>query len=347
MTVGGYLDAIRIFLEQDGYQALLQAIGGKIDRSCRLEEIEEIRIILEKHGEFYHPARVESVIGSTRVSFVVNGAVSNSGRNVLEREYRILSALRSRYGVRFVPKVYRCGCVRDSNLPFPVELFLGEWFEGFHEFHLAPRRAGSAATGIRVWGPDPEGGFLNPGQERDLYREAAAILTICYNVETFEQIYPWHHAAGDFIVCTHGEDVDVRLVTVRQYAPLIELEAETNPMEIKMDALLLFFMNMSLRMRLDRIDGTGNAAWSGSAAVVGAVAGFFKGLAFQAAHGRISPSDPPQIRAHLKACQRADLMEIAEMILAMQPAGALDTPLIKRYLESHVQELYPAIRAAG
>ena len=63
----------------------------------------------------------------------------------------------------------------------------------------------------------------------EVYRQAAFILTLYYDVETFEQIFPWHHAAGDFVVKADEGAVDVRLVTARQYAPMIEPNDDMPP----------------------------------------------------------------------------------------------------------------------
>ena len=59
---GDYFTAVRNFLEQDGYEIITRAVSQQTRRDITSEEIEEIRIFLEKHGEFYHPARIETVL---------------------------------------------------------------------------------------------------------------------------------------------------------------------------------------------------------------------------------------------------------------------------------------------
>ena len=86
----------------------------------------------------------------------------------------------------------------------------------------------------------------------------AAILTGYFDTRSFAQIYPWHPAAGDFIARIAGDGVAVRLVAARQYGPLVgppDLPPE--------EALLFFFLNLTLRLRVDRLDGVGEVAWAG------------------------------------------------------------------------------------
>ncbi len=86
----------------------------------------------------------------------------------------------------------------------------------------------------------------------------------------------WHHAAGDFIVNCTDNFLDVKLITVREYDSQLENDAS---IEAMFNTLLLFFLNLSVNIRLDRIDGIGNLSWSNDVSVDGVILGFFDGLA--------------------------------------------------------------------
>ena len=59
-------------------------------------------------------------------------------------------------------------------------MFLGDWFDGFHEFHLT-RRSDSGGPVIRVWDGADCPCLLSKKQAADVYRTASMILTACYD----------------------------------------------------------------------------------------------------------------------------------------------------------------------
>ena len=48
-----------------------------------------------------------------------------------------------------------------------------------------------------------------------------------------------------------------------------------------LQALLIFFLNLSIRMRLDRYDGVGDIVWADGLVVQSTLDGFFEGLALK------------------------------------------------------------------
>lgn len=76
-------------------------------------------------------------------------------------------------------------------------------------------------------------------------------MTCYYNAETFEQIFPWHHAAGDFVIKLQKNNMKMKLITVRQYAPMLENKNETaknntdSDIYLMLEAMLVFFLNLS------------------------------------------------------------------------------------------------------
>ena len=268
-TYGDYFLGVRAFFETTGREAAAQAL-----RQQGLEpDPAEWRIFLVKHGEHYHPARVEADGAGGTGEWVVNVAVSDAGRELMRREHANLAALAGRPR-RFLPEVYGWAEV-ECRPGVRMGMLLGEWFDGYHEFHLT--RTADGGRGVILW--DGEGGnrLLSPSQVVSVYRQAAHILTSYLDLEGFEAIGGWHHAAGDFVVRDGPGAIDVRLVTVREYRPLFG--SPPPDLEGLLNACLVFLLQISLRTRLDRLDGTGDMAWSGPEAVGATVDGVQAALA--------------------------------------------------------------------
>ncbi|MEJ2658876.1 MAG: hypothetical protein P8012_17095 [Desulfobacterales bacterium] len=237
---GDCFSAARDFLEKDRYAVITQAVSQHLCRRVPFNEIDEIRIILDKHGAFYHPARIETILKGIQISFALNLAMTEIGKQCVEREYGILKMLNTDAPYSFTPKVYAQGTAFINRDQVETKMFLAEWFEGFNEFHLSLDPSDGTYK-IVVWDGNHGNFFLTKHQNMHLYREAAKILTYYYNIETFEQIFSWHHAAGDFVLKCHKEDVEVKLVTVRQYRSMFEKnfhhEIKTTDTEMILEAL--------------------------------------------------------------------------------------------------------------
>jgi hypothetical protein len=82
------------------------------------------------------------------------------------------------------------------------------------------------------------------------------------------QIFPWHHAAGDFVIRVDGEKTSVKMITVRDYVPMAGIETEPDSEQAILDALVIFFIHLSVRMRLDRLDGVNEVVWAPDACLV-------------------------------------------------------------------------------
>jgi len=271
--MGDYFEAVTQLVILDYGGPLVQAVTAQTGQPCRPDEIEAISITLEKHGAFYHPAlvRVTTPVGTT--PFVANVAVSDPGRRMIKREFQLLRHLDpSTTGPkRRIPASYYQHTWDVRGWP----LYLGQWFEGFHEFHLTIPRDDDPDP-IVVWATEPYH-LTGPSHKAALCHQIARLLTQFYNPLTFEQIVPWHHAAGDFIIRVGPDAIEAKLITVRDYRPLAVAPEETTPASI-LEGLLFFFLHLSLQMRLDRLDGTGELVWAGEWAVNGAVNGFFEAL---------------------------------------------------------------------
>jgi len=260
ITHGEYILAVRSFLEKSGCKILIEVVRQHLQQDIKTEDIEQIRTFLEKHGQFYHPSRIEMQIHGQQSYFVLNVAVSKIGKNYITNEYATLKKLNQEYSLTYLPQVYGRGEVQ-INGDLSIAMFLGEWFNTYYEFHISRDRSDNKNK-IVVWDPEQGHYFLSPDQSLDLYTRTAEILTSYYNLESFEQICSWHHAAGDFVINHEDDKIDLKLITVRQYASrfknLDDRNDTENHAELILQALLVFFLSLSLKMRLDRRDGVGD-----------------------------------------------------------------------------------------
>ncbi len=334
-TYGDYFTAVRHFLEDRQCQVLTAAIRAAGSRPCLVEDIEGIDIFLVKHGQFYHPCRVDVLVKNHSCAFVVNVAVSTFGKYAIEREFNLLNHLASIHSSHYVPVVYAYGAITMPS-GFEVKMFLAEWFDDFHEFHLS-RHPISDQVRIRVWHADHPPRYLTDAETEFLYQEIAKIITCCYNPETFEQIHPWHHAAGDFVVCYSGDPLQVRLITVRNYGALLE-NANCDETTL-LEAMLFFLTNLSIRTRLDRLDGVGDIVWADTLAVNGTVQGFMDGLKSKI------PRWDHRFRQFLKSFSVLDFIEICEATADSYHPLAPEIPVIRRHLQQHATEVYESMTA--
>ncbi len=348
VTYGDYFDAIREFLQTRRYQNLLAPVKALSinhatpKRPPGPEEIRAVRVIQEKHGAFYHPARLEIDFKAQCIRAALNVAVSVAGLNSINQEYKLLRRLNQTYPLHFIPRAYCLGETALSNGKQRIGVMMAEWLDGYHEFHLS--RADTGGLGLVVWDPQRGAWFLSDNQAMALYTQAAEILTYYYNIDTFEQVFPWHHAAGDFVLKWEQHKLALKLITVRQYAAMLAIDDESRPTKaMQWQALLLFLLNLSMRMRLDRLDGVGAIGWADDPAVNGVIKGFFRGLALQAAAHQITQVFINQFRHYLAAQAISELHEACDALISAYHPQAPDIPVIRSHLDRHVSRLHRAI----
>jgi hypothetical protein len=181
---------------------------------------------------------------------------------------------------------------------------------------------------------------------REIFRQASRILARYYDKRTFCRITPWHHAAGDFIVRVRpGGNVEVRLTTARSYEPLPFLKdsENLNPMI----PLVYFFLDVTVRMRLDRLDGVGELVWAPSMVIPYVLEGLFQGLGENdTAPGR-NTGGLGDLQALLRSFKEAELAKLFDPLLDFyekeDPAPAFS--LIRHHLKAHAQEIHQALQA--
>lgn len=272
VTHGAYFNAVQSYLQDQGLRQLgaARAAGAWGRRVGAIPD--RIDVVLEKHGAFYHPARIVWRDSKAARPFVLNVAITPAAIQWMNNEVASLEDVAPRLPADALPRVHGRGEVTDAD-GHVYGMFLADWFEDYHEFHLS-QDAGDGRQKIIVWDTRKTPYYLAPAQTRDLYRQTAHLLARAYDPRSTRQIYPWHHASGDFVLRQRANRLDLKLITVRQYAPTLSAEAG-GPLEeaARQMGVLAFLANLSLRNRIDRLDGTGDLAWAGDEAVAATVAG--------------------------------------------------------------------------
>ena len=342
---GDYFLTIRRFLEIGDFGMLTRALGRRLKKKVTAADIREIGVCLAKHGEFYHPARLQISVGQQSAGFVLNVAVSDNGIQTLHEEYQSLKRLNDEFTPSFIPRVYDFGEIETAGRR-KIPLFLGDWLEGYHEFHISVDPAGDAPN-IRVWDGDPNRALLSTDQQAEIYRQAARILTYYYNVESLEQIFAFHHAAGDFIVRVENNVVDLKLITVRRYASLLRnqenLENGNADVETLLQALLLFFLGLSIRMRLDRIDGVGDIVWADRLAVAATLEGFFEGLMLKPPIPSLPDTIDRCFAYFLSLCSPEDIGDLCRSVVHAMDPGDPEAAFVRQNLDEHITSLTRSI----
>jgi hypothetical protein len=320
LSYGDYFTAIATLLSCNGFALLTDLLARHLDRAAVAVELTAVNIYLEKHGEFYHPARIEARLADGPVSLVLNGAISMAGRATAKREFDLLKTLRQVNPESGIPRVYWLGELPVAGEDPPVA-FVGEWFGGYHEFHWS-RDPVDRRIRLTVWDPETGPRYLSDRLVPYLYSSAAEILTGLYDARAFTQVFPWHHAAGDFVVRDTAGPLDVRLITVRNHIAFLGTEGPPDEDTI-FQALLLFFLVTGIRMRLDRLDGVGAPVWAPSVVVEATTRGFFRALGRRRDLGAITANN---FLDRLSVWSATDLFDIADPLTDLIALGADEAP---------------------
>jgi hypothetical protein len=343
--LGEFFESATAFLTTDGYAGIRQGLDFYGEGQASGARPLSIEIALEKHGAFYHPARVTVAVESgRRFPFVLNTAVTPHGIRVMGNEVAALARLAWEAPAVVLPRVFASG--QAESISGEGAFFLAQWFDGYLEFHISGSQENQH---LELWVGDGRVIRLEPPDYFGIYGQAAEILTRLYNLETFEQVFPWHHAAGDFVVKPLGQGFDLGLITVRNYDAMIGVATDGD--DLDMDGanrtLLLFFLNLSLRMRLDRIDGTGAFCLVDEQVIPHIVKGFLKGLESK---GSTATDGSNLCRSFLDFAggfDGAELTEILEMIVAACNPQASEINLLKKNLGAHADLLVPHLGEMG
>lgn len=331
MTYGDYFLSSLHFLTRH-LPAAIAALNGNPQPG---PDIRDVDIHLVKHGAFYHPAKVTVRTDQDKILMALNVAAGRQGQSVMAVEPDNLNRLHQDVLDRdMVPRVLARGRGKVAGKP-AVPMFAAQWFDGFCEFHLCRDPQCDEAQAWKVW--DESGDwFLAPDQMAEVYRRAAFILTCCYNPLSFEAVLDWHHAAGDFIIKKKDRTMDVRLITIRRYAPLCDMPADNGiTLTDVLDGLVLFLLDLTLGMRLDRLDGVSRMAWAGDAVLPAVWQGFNQGLSRMAEFRGVPPDFIAGVGQYLAAHSVDDLVGLGCRVEARFRHLPEESQLIHRHLPGH------------
>ncbi|MCF8062475.1 MAG: hypothetical protein K9M82_08170 [Deltaproteobacteria bacterium] len=340
LTLGGYLDGLRDFVLEGGGQTLCRILRSKSRRRILPGDIEALEVCTAKHGALYHVAGIGVRAGVERFRLCASTAVSARARQWLAREVETLEALHRRFGLPHLPVPLRFGETRcgSGQRGLSCLVLLVDWFEGFHEWHLGPAGEGEPSR-VRIWDQTQGYHWATLREAESLFREAARILTRVFDPEGFRQIRSWHHAAGDFVVRPRKGRLDVRLTTARRYEPLPGLGPNEGLHPAV--ALVCFFLDLVLRLRLDREDGVGVFLWAGDDALEAAVDGFFTALSECGGSGAPLLEGDVEVAGLLRSFSSEELLTLYGPILQrFTDADPAERELVENRIEDHVTALH-------
>jgi hypothetical protein len=329
---GTYFDSIKNFLASEEFKPFLDAVNKKTGREVHVKDIDEIIIRTEKHGLLYHPASIDIALKHEKVKFGLNVAVTDTGKDWLKEEFSVLQKLHKKFNLRYLPEVYFAGEL--NSMLFMLE----EWFEGYHEFHLSKTEDGEQK--LKLWQFGKGYHYLSFEQSFEVYKQASKILTLYYDFKDFSQIYPWHHAAGDFIARIEDDKIDVRLTTARQYEPYMTFQdkEDINPVI----ALFYFLLNLTIKMRLDKLDGVGATVWAKDFCLEATKEGFIEGLRLKDELKDYLGSEDEFIHLLKSFCSEDLKTAYSPLIDLYKQTG--DYPVITVNLDKHVEALHTILQ---
>ena len=341
LSLGDFFHATRDFLRQGDGKRLFDLMNGPTDPDGRVGKIQQLIIRYEKYGALYQIVSAEAVAEDLKRKYAVIAALSLEAKETLERECDLLGRLNNRYAYPLIPQIYFKDKA-ESGHPGKTEIIdmaLSNWFEGYHEWHFSGDK--NNAETISIW--NMERGFQSATTDviRDIIRQASKILTLYYDPVTNHQIHPWHHGAGDFVVKVDEDGVDVRLISVRGYDSTVSpLKGRiTDPLE----SILFFFLNMTVRMRIDKFDGMGDPVWAGPFILPAVLSGFLEGLRQKEDEGRTDSHTVEKMHPYLKGISRKALHEqLVRQIEMYRKTDPVDFSCMNKHIEAHADELYHA-----
>lgn len=362
-----YFQAITDFLRGMPLPQVVHALREHMGVDLHPANLVEIIVRSEKHGALSHPASIELVARDGRIKLGLHVAVTAEGKNSVHKEFDLLTLLHRRFGYPYVPRPLYVD--ERHSMAFLLE----EWFDDFHEFHTA--KTADNEQRLKLWDYVRGERFLNSEQAFEIYRRAAEILTLYYDLGNFTMIYPWHHAAGDFVAKIEdsphspasplrkdapfrdlsgrgsalkapslgtgdksglSEGVQVRLTTVRGYEPFMGFDEDDVVSPIL--PLYYFLLHLTIQMRLDKIDGLGETVWAEEFSADATVKGFFEALGRR--HDATMHMDSVRsFKELLRSFSREELLKTSRLI-AEQLRPTTDYRTIEEHLEEHAARLY-------
>ncbi len=347
MTLGHYFESIHRFILEKKWDTLVDVLNKSTKKKLETEDIKQILIRSEKHGALYHLASIEVLAPGFQMKFALSTGVSQRGKDWLKHEFEVIRELNQARKLPYLPQVYFKGEVkcRTGNGDEIMVMSLAEWFGDHHEWHLSLNEK-KAKQEILIWDLARGYRYATMQESHEIYREASKILTLYYDTRTCSQIYPWHHGAGDFVVKREQGKIEVRLTTARKYEPIMVFreEGHVNPLV----ALIYFFLNLTLQMRLDKLDGTGEVTWAEDWVLPPVIEGFLEGLRLKEEQENDLPIEVSELLVLLKEFSREEFNSILNSLMDLhRRRDPEDYRIIQSHLEDHGKAIYEGIQLVG
>jgi hypothetical protein len=335
VTYRAYMELIQTFVLKN-LSDIQKLISHKTGRS---DKISSIDLVAEKRGADYFPASVRVHVKNEEYWFVANVALTERGLSRIANDFFLLKELGSTDEAKSLPEVFFISQPLDSESSgagIPNSIFLAEWFRGYHEFHVSGPKHASTDV-FTLWDTDNGYERFKLPVASLLIEKVSYILSRFFDFENFREIYPWHLAAGDFIARLRPEP-DVKLITVRQYQSRIAFKEHSD--KSVNQALIFFFANLSVRTRLDRIDGTGELVWLPRQFVKPVMNGFLEALATKKIREDTGNSF---VNEFVKTMRRLTIQEWAGIFaetLESYNQKASDFKIVESNMVDHIFDVY-------
>ena len=338
MTLRDYFTSVRDFVLRDGGTSLASLVAELWGERVSPGDIADLVIRYEKYGTLYQICSIDVSAAGQKAMFVVSTAISALAKETLNHEFDLLEKLNSRHTPSYLPRVCWKEAVtiqKEANRE-TLLMSLSEWFRGYHEWHFARDEQGK--EGVVIW--DMVGGYrlASDNEVYEIIRQASKILTLYYDVRTHHRIYPWHHGAGDFVLKTEVDAPTVKLITVRDYEPLML------PVDVREPSsrtfLTLFFLELTVKMRLDKKEGMGESIWAGDYVLPAVLAGFLEALQVKELEGADALS-ADEFMSHLKSLGEDEIRKMFRAYLnECRLHDQSDYTAVAPELDKHMQSLF-------
>ncbi|HOP47579.1 MAG TPA: hypothetical protein PK874_07950 [Desulfobacteraceae bacterium] len=345
MLLEDYFAAIKNFILQKSGASIIRILGRLWRRDLEISDIERIIIRYEKYGTLYQIGSVEIFGGGDNIKLGTSMALTSEAKAQMALEYETIEKLNQvlNQDINYIPDMYLKGVigVERGGINDTVVISLFEWFEDYHEWHV--KKDDDGGERIVIWDLQSGYRFATDKQAYGVIKHASKILTLYYNVQTYEQIFPWHNGAGDFVAKFEENKADVRLITVRGYGPLV-LSDEREFID-PLKALVLFFLSITFKMRIDKDEGMGKPVWADSITPLPVVEGLLEGLRVQESKGMCPPYSRDMVRHVLKGMELNEINTMLNSQLnSYRYIDPVDSEVIAEHLEQHANEVFQALK---
>ena len=109
--------------------------------------------------------------------------------------------------------------------------------------------------------------------------------------------------------------------------------------------MVYFFLNLTLKMRLDKLDGVGETVWAGNFSVDATIQGFFEALNMMNAQGRYGLGKIEELCSLLQSFHPTELERLFQSLLTLyQDEDPADLFMIQQNLNRHVLFLHQCLQ---